>query len=644
VKSTTKDLAKLRKMSQKKTKEKLNFKLLGKIYRVFGRHYKKYWRTLAASYVALFVTIGISLAEPWPLKLILDHLILKKPLPESFGFLNQLYQSNVELLLAGLAFSIVFLTLLNSGFSYINKFWTSVVASKITAEIRERAFAHLQRLSLSFHESSKSGDLIVRLSSDVKDMKSILLTLPQQATNRIVRIFSIGSIMLVMDYQLALIGFTAVPLLFVFTRRFGIGLRKAAKKIKKKESDVNSIIFENVNSIALVQAYGREDLVSERFNAENQESLGAKIESNRLSKSYKRVLDFVVASSTTAVVYYGARHAMSGAISPGDLIVFVAYLKNLYGPIEKFNDLVLGVTQAQVAAERVMALVQNDMVVQDAPDALPAPPFEGRVEFKKVRFGYQKDLEVLKDITFLVEPGTTVALLGHSGAGKSTLVSLLLRFYDPQEGQILVDGHDVRQMQLKTVRDQITVVLQEAKLFNQTVRDNIGFGKLSATEEEIIAAAKRARVHDFITTLPQGYDTMISEGGENFSGGQKQRINIARAIIRDTPILLLDEPTTSLDAKIEAQVHEAIRALARGKTTFVIAHKFSTVASADKILMLEHGKLIAYGTHDELFTTSPAYREVYELQFGQQLEGPAVADRSSDGKRITASSLETSPE
>ena len=641
MKRTTRDLSKLRKMGQKKNKEKLDLKLLIKIYKVFGRHYKNYWKTLAVSYVALFVTILISLAEPWPLKLILDHLILKKPLPESFGFLNQLYETNAELLLVLLALSIVVLTLLNSGFSYINKFWASVVASKIIAEIRERAFAHLQRLSLSFHESSKSGDIIVRLSSDVKEIKGILLNLPQQATNRLVRIGAIGSIMLAMDWRLALIGFTSVPLIFVFTRHFGIGLKKATKKIKKQESDVNSIIFENVNSIALVQAYGRENLETERFNAENQKSLEAKIESNRLSKSYKRILDFVIAGSSSAVVYYGARHAMSGAISPGDLIVFVSYLKNLYGPIEKFNDLILGAIQAQVAGQRIVELIENDMIVQDAPNAIPAPPFEGRIEYRNVSFCYKKDVDVLKGIDFVVEPGTTVALVGHSGAGKSTLVSLLLRFYDPQTGQVLIDGHDVREVTLKSLRDQITVVLQEAKLFNKTVRENIGFGRLDATEKEIIEAAKLADAHEFIMQMPQGYDTWISEGGVNLSGGQKQRINIARAIIRNTPILLLDEPSTALDAKVEAQIHDAIRHLTQEKTTFIIAHRFSTIAHADKILMLDHGKLEGYGAHEELMNTSPGYRDLYELQFGRQVASPAT-DETGDGEPVAAKSLEIS--
>jgi ATP-binding cassette subfamily B protein len=283
------------------------------------------------------------------------------------------------------------------------------------------------------------------------------------------------------------------------------------------------------------------------------------------------------------------------------------------------------VAKAQVAGERLLELIECDMVMQDAPNATPAAPFQGRVEFREVSFGYRPGVEVLKNFSFVAEPGETVALVGHSGAGKSTLISLLLRFYDPQKGQILIDGRDLREITLKSLRDQVTILMQDAKLFNKTVRENIGFGKADASDDEITRAAKLAHAHDFIVQMPQGYDTVIEEGGENLSGGQKQRLNIARAIIRNTPVLILDEPATALDAKAEANLLEALDELTHGKTTFIIAHRFSTIANADRILMLEEGKLAAYGTHKELLRTNREYRELYELQQRPPLELAAAA-------------------
>jgi ATP-binding cassette subfamily B protein len=377
--------------------------------------------------------------------------------------------------------------------------------------------------------------------------------------------------------------------------------------------------------MALVQAYGREDLQQARFASENRHSLTFELTALRLVQTFKRCSDLLIGLGTGAVVYYGGSLAFDSTILPGTLVLFVAYLKNLYKPVEKFADMLLEVATAQVAGTRLLELVECDMVMQDAPDAIPAPQLTGRVEFREVSFGYQKDIDVLQNLSFVVEAGEQVALVGPSGAGKSTLLSLLLRFYDPQQGQILIDGYDIRAFTLKSLRDQITVVMQEARLFNQTVRENIGFGKIAATEAEIEQAAKLAEAHEFIMQMPDGYETVMAEGGDNLSGGQKQRLNLARAVIRDTPLLVLDEPTTALDAQAEAHINAALRELTRDKTTFIIAHKFSTVAHADKILLLEAGKPAVYGTHEALMRTSAEYRELHDLQIGPQPEYATAA-------------------
>ena len=355
--------------------------------------------------------------------------------------------------------------------------------------------------------------------------------------------------------------------------------------------------------------------------AKTRAVLKAQLRALRLQKTYTRLTDFLVTLSTAGVLYFGGRAALGGDILPGTLVVFIAYLRHIYGhSVEKAGELLLSLTKSYIAGEQLLELVENDLVIQDEPHAVPAPPFKGRVEFKNVSFAYKKGQEVLKQLNFVVEPGETVALVGHSGAGKSTLISLLLRFYDPQQGQILIDGEDIRTFTLKSLRHQITIVLQDARLFRQTVRENIAFGTPDATEEEIIEAAKIAEAHDFIMQLPEEYDTVMYEGGDNFSGGQKQRLNLARAIVRDTPILILDEPMTGLDARAEANINAALHRLTRDKTTFIIAHKFSTIASADKVLLLEAGQLAHQGTHEQLLRKSAQYRELYALHLGRQQE------------------------
>ena len=304
--------------------------------------------------------------------------------------------------------------------------------------------------------------------------------------------------------------------------------------------------------MALVQAYGREDSQQAKFSKENRKSMDSGIKAMRLSKIFKRLNDILIATGTSAVALYGGWLALHGGMTPGTLVLFVAYLRNIYKPIKKFAGMMLQIAKAQVSCERLLELVDCDMVMKDAPGAKAINDTAGNISFKEVTFGYQEDLPVLKQLDFEIKAGETVALVGHSGSGKSTLISLLMRFYDPQTGQILLDGKDIREVTLISLRKQITILMQDANLFNKSIAENIGFGKEDATEAEIIAAAKAAEIHDFIAQQPDDYKAMISEGGENLSGGQKQRINIARAMIRNTPILILDEPATALDAKIRS--------------------------------------------------------------------------------------------
>ncbi len=615
-----KDLAEMRALTKKKEEgaEPLNTRGLLQVYKIFGRHYKAHWKMLTVAYLSLFVAIGIKVFAPWPLKLILDHVLLHKPLPELAAFLNPLLQTQPKLLLLLLALTIVIIALAEGYFSFINKYWISSCGDRMTAAIREHVFAHFNRLSLSFHETASSGNMVYTMTSDVGELKSILIDFPQDFTQRVVMFAAYAALMLALDWRLGLIALSSAPLIYWLTKYFQAGLKKYMKRARKRAGELAGIIAENVATMAVVQAYGREDSERARLIKTNQADAEAQLQALRLNQTYSRLTDFLVVLSTAGVLYWGGKYALEGGISPGTLVVFIAYMRDVTGTFEKFNGLFLGLAKSQVAVERLLEVVESEMVMEDAPDAVEAPAFQGHIEFKNVSFAYKPGYDVLKNLSFVAAPGETVALVGHSGAGKSTLLSLLMRFYDPQQGEILIDGVNIRRYTLKSLRQQLTILLQDARLFRQTVRENIAFGKAGATAEEIVSVAKLAEAHDFIEQMPEGYETLMQEGGENLSGGQRQRLNIARAAIRNTPIVILDEPTTGLDARTEAKINTAIQRLTRNRTTFIIAHKFATIRNADKILLLEAGQTAQVGAHAQLLHDSPVYRELYELQFGKQ--------------------------
>ncbi len=624
------------KKSKKEAKDKINTRTLLRIYKVFGQHYKKYWKVLAVAYLALFAGIAAEMLRPWPLKIVLDNLLLDESLPSSLSFLKPLLENDPKSLLLLLSVSIILVIALESVFTYINKFWISGTGDRINADIRERVFAQLQRMSLSFHETSRSGNLVYLLTSDAKQMSSILIDFPQDLSHRLVSFAGYSVLMFMLDWRLALIALTSVPFIYYATKYFSAGMKKALRKMRQQEGEVASVLVENVNAMALVQAYGREASEHARLSAENKDSLNSQVEAFRIHRTYSRVVDFLVILGTGGVLYFGGRYALGGDITPGTLVLFTAYLRDIYGSLEKFSAIFLGLAKSMASGERLLELVENDKIVHDHPHARPAPPLQGDVEFRNVTFGYKKGQEVLSGLNFHARAGETIAIVGQSGAGKSTLISLLMRFYDPRKGEILIDGQDARHFTIKSLRDQMTIVLQNAMLFNQTVRENLAFGKLGATEAEVVAAAQNAEAHEFIMQMPEGYDTFIDEGSNNLSGGQRQRINIARAIIRNTPLVIMDEPVTGLDAISEAKVNTAIQRLATGKTTFIIAHKFSTIVNADKILLLDEGQAAHFGTHEQLMRESKNYRELYELQYGWQREWTAeLAAENNNGRAPT---------
>ena len=602
-------------MAKNESQETLDLHKITRFYRVFGKHYGQHLGILVMAFASMLVGIGVSLALPWTLSLLLD-ILANEPLPVAVSTWAPWALEDPTLAAAGLLSAYVLIKILIALFTFLDKYYVSVVGERMVADIRARIFAHLQRLSLSFHTGSESGDVIFRMTKDVKDIKKLLVTIPQDLLHRLFTILGFGGVLMWMNWKLAILAIIIIPTMYRFTKDAGEGVHKAEKKKKKKESKVATIVSESMRNMPIIQAFGRESSERVDFVKHNQGSLDADLTSIRIASRFKRFMDVIVSAATAGVLYVGGRYVLDGDLTLGTLYIFFKYSEDLYGPLDKLSESIVSLAKHQVAGERTLELIENDMVVRDRPGAQPAPAIAGHVEFRDVSFGYKSGETVLSNLNLNVEPGQSVAIVGHSGAGKSTLVSLLLRFFDPDTGSVRIDGTDIRDFQLKSIRSQITVLLQDALLLRKSVRENISFGKPDASHEEIVDVATRAEAREFIEAMPDGYDTLISENGSNVSGGQRQRLSIARAMLCNAPILILDEPTTGLDAQTAADLSSAMRHLVDGRTTFIIAHNLATIRNADKILLIEHGRILHQGTHEELIEASPEYRELHELQQG----------------------------
>jgi ATP-binding cassette, subfamily B, bacterial len=429
-------------------------------------------------------------------------------------------------------------------------------------------------------------------------------------------------LMFAISWHFALLALSVAPLLLAIASRFTRRIKQASRAVRRQEGQIASIAQEVLSAMRVVQAFTREDYEQTRFEHENRQRVAAGVQARTLQSLLAPLVDVVVAIGTVLVLWYGAHAVMTGRLTPGSLLVFLAYLTRLYKPMRALSKLSDVMYRASVGLERIFDVLETEQAVRDAPGAREAQPFQGHIAFEHVSFAYRPGELVLKDITFGIAPGQVVALVGSTGAGKTTLASLIPRFNDPTQGRARIDGKDVRSYTLASLRKQTALVLHETVLFYGTVRDNIAYGRPEATLDEIVTAAQAANAHEFIAALPDGYDTLIGERGVTLSGGQRQRLAIARAIIRDAPIILLDEPTTGLDASSEALVLDGMARLMAGRTVLVIAHRLSTIMRADLILVLEHGEIVERGTHQELLAKGGRYRELYELQFRAQAPVP----------------------
>ncbi|MDQ3892321.1 MAG: ABC transporter ATP-binding protein/permease, partial [Actinomycetota bacterium] len=525
-------------------------------------------RGLLLALVILLAESATSLAQPWPLALALDYVLDdKKALP---GFWPDSLTGEA-LLLAGIGFLLVFITMASRALTSFRRYLLQKLGQETVFDMREALYRKVHDLGLDYHGKKRTGDTITRVTSDVKEVRSLLVDSIVEVGSSFFILVGMLAVMLWMSPLLTLLSLVTVPFLFLAVKRYRSALVERMRVVRTKEGAIASVIQEAVTGIRAVKIFGREEDELERFRTESEESLRASVDSSLIEAKFSILLGVVGGFGTALVLYLGSLQVLSGALSVGQLTVFMAYLGLFLSPLWALSRQANQIGKSLVSGERIVELLGAEPSVKEAPDAVPAPPFEGRVTFEDVHFAYEEDGsgEVLKGMDFDVEAASRVALVGLSGAGKTTVTSLIARLYDPQRGRVLIDGYDIRDFTLKSLRDSITFVPQEPMLFRATVGENIAYGKPGATREEIERAAELAGAEGFIRELPEGYDTLLSERGESLSGGQRQRVSIARAMLKESPILILDEPQSGLDAEAAVAVEESWRALTEGRTTFV---------------------------------------------------------------------------
>ncbi len=587
-------------------------------------------KALAIGIVAVIGEGVANLLEPWPLKVVLDHV---SKVPACHGWLNDLILSTVGedpldiLKLAAVA--VLTIAVIGAICSYTEKYVTTSIGQWVTHDLRRTLYSHIQRLSLAYHDQKRTGDLITRVTSDIDAIQSFIASGPLNALINSLTLLGMVGIMFYINWRFTAIALSVAPLLFAVVYTYTRRIKKASREVRKKEGEIVSVIEEVLSSIRVVKAFAREDYEQRRLEEESLESVEIALRARVLKAKLAPLVEIIVAAGTCLVLWFGARMVLDGELSAGSLVVFILYLGKMYKPMQELSKMTDAYSKATVGYERIREILEMDGEVKDLPGARPAPRLRGRIEFEKVNFSYEPGSPVLKDVSFKIEPGQVAALAGPTGAGKTSIISLIPRFYDPDSGVVKIDGYDIRRFQQKSLRQQISFVLQETLLFHAPIWNNIAYGKPEASRAEILRAAELANAREFIERLPEGYNTMVGERGVTLSGGQRQRIAIARAIIRDTPILILDEPSSGLDAASEELVFEALDRLMQGKTSIVIAHRLSTIRRADIIFVVADGTIVERGNHEELLKSGGVYSKLYELQFRgeEDTERPLLIDR-----------------
>ncbi len=583
--------------------------------RLVWAHLRQMKGKLILAALCMFGYIAAELLAPWPLKIIFDHILLNQPLPASLSALGEILQSRKGYAVLVISIGILLIAGLKGAFSYGQLYLTSLVGYRMVHTLRRELFAHLQQLSLSYHNRTKSGELLTKVTSDTNTLKDVFSESALNLAAQVLTIVGMFAVLFALNWRLSLIVLLTFPALcytiFAIYRR----LKLSARNQREREGRIASRISESLGSVLLVRAFARENYEQQRFDAESAQSLSESVRTARLEAAASRAVEIINATGIWAAVLFGALQVISGQMTPGGVLIFAAYLSNMYKPLRNLAKLSTQFSKAIVSVERISTILEIEPECPNDDKGLRVTALRGEIAFQQVSFGYA-DNAVLKNVSFLISPGQRVALVGASGAGKSTIANLILRFYRPQQGIVLVDGLNVNQLHRENLRREIGVVLQDNILFGASIRENIAYGKPEASQAEIEHAARLSFAHDFITALPEGYNTIIGERGSTLSGGQRQRICLARAIIKRPSILILDEPTAAIDPESSALIQQAIERLQRGKTTLVISHQFTMMESFDQIIVLKDGHIVELGTHQQLVARRGYYYELYRLQTG----------------------------
>lgn len=575
--------------------------------------------------LAMTLDAALSVLRPWPLKVVIDRVLSHKPsrVPLLHAWLDQAPLSRVQVLYGACAATLL-IAVLTGLLTYYFTRGMGDIGQRFVFALRRDLFSHLQRLSLRFHDQQRTGDLTTRLTSDVQAIQDMVANgLTVFCTNTLL-LAGMLTLMFWLNWRFALASLSVTPLLFWTVFRYKRRIKAAAREARKSTSLMAALAQETLASIRIVQGLAQEEQQDERFQVRSESNLRAYLESVRYQARVAPLVDVLSAAGLTIVMWYGATRVLAGELTTGDVVLFFAYVTNFYNPMKSLTRFSYLFSRASVAAERIAEVMGVRSDVSDRKGAHPAPRLKGAIEFRSISFEYYPGQRVLSEINLTIAAGQKLAIVGATGSGKSTLVSLIPRFYDPVEGTVFVDGKDTRNYTLQSLREQISLVLQDSLLFSGTIRENIAFGRPGASDEEIVAAAVAANADEFIQRLPDGYDTVIAERGTTLSGGQKQRIAIARAILRSAPILILDEPTTGLDAAAERAVMQALERAAEGCTALLIAHRLATVHIAKRIIVLDQGRIIEEGTHAELLARHGKYAHFYQLQMLADRENSSV--------------------
>ena len=572
-------------------------------------------RLIAAGFCTV-MTAAANLYVPWIVRDVIDKV----------------FQNKDSDLLNLISLGIVVIFFARGIFYYGQSYLMNYVGESIVIDVRGIVYRKLMTLSTHFFDTNKLGTIMSYVTNDVAALQGAMVANSIEIiTETSVLIGSVGA-MVYLDWKLTLFTFCTFPVVLFFMDFFGKKIRKSGHRIQQATADITSILQETLAATRVVKSFVREPYEIARFDQQNKANFYANMKSAKLMGTLSPVIEFIAALGVTAIIWFGGRSVIGGDITAGSLVAFLVYAINISNPIKRIARVLGSIQKALAAAERVFYIMDLTDTIPQKPDAITLPSVEGNVEFRHVSFAYNKGETILHDVSFSAKPGQAIALVGPSGAGKSTVASLLPRFYDVTEGAIFVDGHDVRDVTLASLREQVGIVPQETNLFNDTVYNNILYGRLDATRDEVIAAAKAANADEFIQQLPKGYDTQLGDRGVNISGGQRQRISIARAILKNPRILILDEATSALDTESERIVQEALDRLMVGRTSFVIAHRLSTIQNAAKIIVLDKGSIVEEGTHQQLMAKHGLYAHLHDIQFkeNQTASGTFGDDESED--------------